>query len=91
MRFRHATLSSISISEPAFTPGAGEEYLPVGRSTRDPVREAPKDLMAGCEEPLSGQVRPEFPQCQIKAGTRVCATIADARREPGKPRAAVAG
>ncbi len=90
MRARYATLKPMSMTEPTFTLGVEEEYLLVDKSTRDLVREAPKDLMAECEELLSGQVSPEFLQCQIEVGTRVCGTIADARQELGKLRAAVA-
>ncbi len=90
IRARYATLKRMSMTEPTFTLGVEEEYLLVDKSTRDLVREAPKDLMAECEELLSGQVSPEFLQCQIEVGTRVCNTIADARQELGKLRAAVA-
>lgn len=61
--------------------GIEEEYLLVDKSSRDLVREAPKDLMAECEEALSGQVSPEFLQCQIEIGTCVCDSIDKARKE----------
>ena len=64
---------------PSFTLGIEEEYLLVDRNTRDLIHEAPASMMADCEALLEGQVTPEFLQCQIEVGTRVCATMAEAR------------
>lgn len=81
----------MNVQEPTFTMGIEEEYLLVDKATRDLVREAPKDLMAECEAALSGQVSPEFLQCQIEIGTCVCDSIAKARTELGWLRGTVAG
>lgn len=35
--------------------------------------------MRACQADMEGQVSPEFLQCQIEVGTRVCTTIAEAR------------
>ncbi|MCP4320110.1 MAG: carboxylate-amine ligase [Hyphomicrobiales bacterium] len=68
-------------SEPAFTLGIEEEYLLVDKESRDLVSEAPDGLMEACSDALKEQVSPEFLQCQIEVGTRVCKTIAEAREE----------
>ena len=69
------------LREPSFTIGIEEEYLLVDRKSRDLVREAPKGLMEEAERELSGQVSPEFLQCQIEVETRVCRTVAEARAD----------
>ncbi len=66
---------------PDFTLGIEEEYLLVDLNSRDLVREAPDGLMAECEQEISGQVSPEFLQCQIEVGTRVCNSIQEARAD----------
>ena len=71
----------MSLSEPSFTVGIEEEYLLVDKSSRDLVKEAPDALMAACESELGGQVSPEFLQCQIEVGTRVCKTVKEARAD----------
>ena len=71
----------MAMREPAFTIGIEEEYLLVDKTTGDLVSEAPGDLMAACESALDDQVSPEFLQCQIEVGTRVCKTLADARAD----------
>jgi carboxylate-amine ligase len=65
---------------PAFTLGIEEEYLLVDLETLDLVS-APQALMDACTEALEGQVSPEFLQCQIEIGTKVCADIAAARAD----------
>lgn len=69
------------ISDPSFTLGIEEEYLLVDKVTRDLVHEAPDSLMAACEKELDKQVSPEFLQCQIEVGTRVCKTMGEARKD----------
>jgi glutamate---cysteine ligase / carboxylate-amine ligase len=64
--------------EPSFTMGIEEEYLLVDLETLD-LAIAPDDLMADCAAELEGQVSPEFLQCQIEIGTRVCRNISQAR------------
>ena len=79
----------MSITEPDFTIGIEEEYLLV-----DPVSgaltDAPDELMACCADRLAGQVSPEFLNCQIEVGTRVCRTIGEARDDLQRLRATVA-
>lgn len=77
-------------NEPSFTLGIEEEYLLVDKTSRDLVREAPKGLMDECEKELSGQVSPEFLQCQIEVGTQVCKTLQEARRDLSHLRAVIA-
>jgi len=72
----------------AFTLGIEEEYLLVDRETGD-LREAPQELMEACTAELEGQVSPEFLQCQIEIGTRVCADITAARADLRRLRATV--
>ncbi|OQX32741.1 MAG: carboxylate-amine ligase [Candidatus Sedimenticola endophacoides] len=66
---------------PSFTIGIEEEYLLVDRSSRDLISEAPASMLAECEALLQGQVAPEFLQCQIEVGTRVCGGLHEARDE----------
>ena len=75
--------------EPSFTVGIEEEYLLVDARTRDLIREAPPEMLAECEALLEGQVTPEFLQCQIEVGTRVCATIGEARSDLARLRGTV--
>ena len=78
------------MKEPEFSLGIEEEYLLVDKASRDLVREAPKGLMDECEAELSSQVSPEFLQCQIEIGTRVCKTIQDARADLARLRSTIA-
>ena len=71
----------MAYNEPSFTLGIEEEYLLVNKETRDLVRETPDGLMEACSAALEDQVSPEFLQCQIEVGTRVCKTLPDARSE----------
>ncbi|NQU71972.1 MAG: carboxylate-amine ligase [Rhodospirillales bacterium] len=75
---------------PSFTVGIEEEYLLVDRATRDLVSEPPPDMIAKCEDRLRGQVASEFLQTQIEVGTRVCATLQDARDDLAYLRGTVA-
>lgn len=63
-----------------FTIGIEEEYLLVDRDSFA-LAAAPDALMAACREDLQDQVSPEFLQCQIEVGTKVCGSIADARAD----------
>ncbi len=69
------------LKEPSFTLGIEEEYLVVDRQTRDLIHEAPPDMLSECERLLEQQVKPEFLQSQIEVGTRVCATLQEARQD----------
>ncbi len=76
-------------TDPDFTIGIEEEYLLVDLETYD-LAVAPPELMADCQKELAAQVSPEFLQCQIEVGTRVCKTVADAREELVRLRSKIA-
>ena len=77
------------MAEPDFTMGVEEEYLLVDRDSLA-LAEAPEGLTEACAARLEGQVSPEFLQCQIEIGTKVCATVSDAREDLRRLRATVA-
>ncbi|MHA6262141.1 carboxylate-amine ligase [Arenibacterium sp. CAU 1754] len=72
-----------------FTLGIEEEYLLVDRDSLE-LAEAPPALMEACQNDLQDQVSPEFLQCQIEVGTRVCRSIAEARDDLRRLRSVVA-
>ncbi|MFD3191420.1 carboxylate-amine ligase [Sedimentitalea sp. HM32M-2] len=72
-----------------FTLGIEEEYLLVDRDSLN-LAEAPEALMTACQSDLQGQISPEFLQCQIEVGTRVCASIDEAREDLKRLRSCVA-
>ena len=74
---------------PPFTLGIEEEYLLVDLETLD-LAAAPEALMEECSAALEGQVSPEFLQCQIEIGTRVCPDIGAAREDLRRLRGVVA-
>lgn len=78
------------LKEPSFTLGIEEEYLLVDRKTRDLIQHVPQDMLPACEKLLEEQVTPEFLQCQIEVGTRVCRTISEARQDLAHLRRTVA-
>lgn len=80
----------MSFREPSFTMGVEEEYLLVDKETRDLVQEAPDGLMEACAAVLDTQVSPEFLQCQIEIGTRVCRNVTETREELAHLRAKIA-
>ncbi|MEM8959510.1 MAG: carboxylate-amine ligase [Pseudomonadota bacterium] len=75
--------------DPSFTLGIEEEYLLVRTDTGD-LAEAPEALMEACEADLEDQVSPEYMQCQIEVGTRVCGSIAEAHDDLRRLRACIA-
>ena len=79
----------MSYRQPSFTLGVEEEYLLVDRDSLDLVA-APESLMTECVEELQGQVSPEFLQCQIEVGTRVCKTVAEAGADLARLRSVIA-
>ncbi|MBS8228630.1 carboxylate-amine ligase, partial [Vannielia litorea] len=79
----------MAVTTPSFTLGIEEEYLLVDRDTLDLAR-APEALMEACAAELAEQVSPEFLQCQIEIGTRVCENIGAARGELQRLRGTVA-
>jgi carboxylate-amine ligase len=74
---------------PDLTIGIEEEYLLVHQDTLE-LAEAPAALMAACQAAFEGQVSPEFLQCQIEVGTRVCNNITQAREDLGRLRRCIA-
>ena len=76
--------------EKASTIGVEEEYLLVDLESRDLRADPPEAFMRACREVLGDSVTPEFLRCQIEVGTKVCATVADARRELAFFRSAIA-
>ena len=78
----------MALQEPPFSIGVEEEYLLVDRDSYALAR-APDRLMEDCKAELEGQVSPEFLQCQIEIGTRVCANVAEARDDLKRLRATV--
>jgi carboxylate-amine ligase len=76
------------MTDAAFTLGIEEEYLLVDRETGD-LCKAPEALMEDCAGELEGQVSPEFLQCQIEIGTRVCPDITAARADLKRLRSTV--
>lgn len=78
------------MQEAEFTLGIEEEYLLVDKTSRDLVRKAPDGLMQQCESVLADQVSPEFLQCQIEVGTRVCKSVQGARADLARLRKCIA-
>jgi carboxylate-amine ligase len=69
------------IERPEFTIGIEEEYLVVDRETRNLYEKPPKEMWEALGEVLGSQVTQEFLQAQIEVGTKVSATVAEARRD----------
>ena len=59
------------MERPAFTIGIEEEYLLVDRDSRA-LGVAPEGFLEDCRADLQDQVSPEYKQCQVEIGTRVC-------------------
>jgi len=78
------------IKMPSFTLGIEEEYLLVYPDSGDLVGEVPAALMPKLRAKLGEQVSPEFLQCQVEVGTRVCRNIHEARDELRELRSSVA-
>lgn len=77
------------MKDPSFTIGIEEEYLLIDSDTRNLIAEAPPTMMSECEALLEGQVTPEFLQCQIEIGTRVCESLDGARDDLSRLRRTV--
>lgn len=77
------------MKDPSFTVGIEEEYLLIDPGTRNLIAEAPPTMMSECEALLEGQVTPEFLQCQIEIGTRVCGSLDGARDDLSRLRRTV--
>ncbi len=78
----------MAMTEPDFTIGIEEEYLLVDRDSFA-LAEAPPGLMEDCQKELQDQVAPEFLNCQIEIGTKVCGTVGEAREDLKRLRACV--
>jgi glutamate---cysteine ligase / carboxylate-amine ligase len=76
-------------AEPEFTLGIEEEYFLVDRATRGVVGDPPAAMLTEWESLLGAQVSPEFLRSQIEIGTRVCATLDEARTDLRRLRAAI--
>jgi carboxylate-amine ligase len=76
------------VTDTPYTLGIEEEYLLVNLET-GALAEAPDALMEACSAKLEGQVSPEFLQCQIEIGTRVCKDIGEARADLKRLRSTV--
>ncbi|MEM8546605.1 MAG: carboxylate-amine ligase [Pseudomonadota bacterium] len=68
-------------TEPTFTLGIEEEYLLVDAATGELVTDPPEGMLQRCQDAVEGQVSPEFLRSQIEVGTKVCATISEARED----------
>ncbi|MGR3460412.1 MAG: carboxylate-amine ligase [Roseovarius sp.] len=79
----------MAITHPDFTIGVEEEYLLVDLDSLA-LANAPEGLMEACKSDLEDQVSPEFLNCQIEIGSRVCTTIAEAREDLKRLRGTVA-
>jgi carboxylate-amine ligase len=79
----------MSRTEPAFTLGIEEEYHLVDRISRDLAREPPPSLLEECQAESEAQVSPEFLRSQIEVGTRICASLAEARADLARLRRTV--
>ena len=77
-------------AEPEFTLGIEEEYFLVDKTTRDVVGDPPDGMLAECEALLGAQVSPEFLRSQIEIGTRVCASLGEARADLRRLRGTIA-
>src|SRR6056297_1124700 len=80
----------MALIHPEFTIGIEEEYLLVDRDSLA-LADAPDALMQDCKSELEDQVSPEFLNCQIEIGTRVCRNVAEARDDLKRLRATVSG
>ncbi len=78
----------MAMIEPAFSIGIEEEYLLVDRDSLA-LAEAPQSMMDACSAELQDQVSPEFLNCQIEIGTKVCRDVHEARADLKRLRSCV--
>ncbi len=72
----------MAAAAPSFTVGIEEEYLLVDRATRNVALEPPQEILERCQTIAgAGLVEPELLRSQIEVETRVCKTVAEARRD----------
>jgi carboxylate-amine ligase len=79
----------MAATDPDFTIGIEEEYLLVDLDSMA-LAPAPQDLMDLCADELEGQFSPEFLECQVEIGSKVCRTVAEARDDLRRLRSTVA-
>jgi len=66
---------------PAFTIGIEEEYFLVHPETGALATEPQESLLTACVEATDGRATAEFMRSQIEVGTKVCATVQEARAD----------
>ncbi len=64
---------------PKLTIGIEEEYMLVDLQTKELASQVPSEMMPALKAKLGDQVSPEFLQCQVEIGTKVCGSIAETR------------
>ncbi|THB79676.1 MAG: carboxylate-amine ligase [Desulfobulbaceae bacterium] len=69
------------MKEPSFTIGIEEEYKLVDRTSRNLINQMPERMLAECQRRLGNQVSPEYLQCQIEVGTKICTSLGEARSD----------
>lgn len=74
--------------EPDFTIGIEEEYLLVDKDSLA-LAAAPETMMQECASALEGQFSPEFLECQVEIGTKVCTGVNEAREDLKRLRSTV--
>lgn len=79
----------MAANTPAFTIGIEEEYLLVDKDSLA-LAPAPETLMERCGAALEGQFSPEFLNCQVEIGSKVCSNIGEAREDLKTLRSTVA-
>ena len=77
------------IEEPSFSIGIEEEYKLVDRKSRNLISQVPDTMLPQCQARLKDQVAPEFLQCQIEVGTKVCPDLKSARSDLARLRRTV--
>ncbi|WP_306152623.1 carboxylate-amine ligase [Roseovarius sp. MMSF_3281] len=78
----------MALIHPEFTIGIEEEYLLVDRDSMA-LADAPEAMMEECRAQLQDQVSPEFLNCQIEIGTKVCRNVGEAREDLKRLRSTV--
>ena len=66
-------------NNPTFSIGVEEEYMLVDPDSCNLVSRVPRTLMPELQQRIREQVSPEFLQCQVEIGTRVCGNITELR------------
>ena len=78
----------MAAASPTFSLGVEEEYLLVDADSLE-LTTMPDGLMEVLQTELQKQVTPEYLQCQVEVGTRVCGSIQDARDDLKRLRSAI--